>query len=788
MSNEIRISLPFKPDGKVLELGGGDIPIRHDANWVTMDMRKLPTVDIVCDLEEKWPVPDASFDGVFGKFIIEHICWRKIPHFASECFRVLEDDGWVMMVGPNTLEQCKVIVRTGRIDIEESAMIFGGQEERGWNEHKAAFSPDYAVKIFKQAGFERVEIQQWPGQIWTGDRTDMIIYAHKASRTPANNPPNVGPVSTPALPPATPKKVPLFQELDDKMTAGLPEASNQKLGVNVGSFTVMTKSTHKTRWVNIDILPLSDYAKQNGFEFIQHDVRQGIPVASNATDCIVASHFLEHITRKEGVTFLKECFRVLKPGGVLRITVPDTAKIAAEYGKSGIKQEFSFNEGVKNAADECEAFWNLLTAGHVTAYDEESMGIAMATAGFPSAAIWNMDPGDSKSPEIKADTEDMYPVLSIYVESIKPRTVSEHAIVGQSFRETIPDSAGRKLRVGLVSTGFFGLPPKGYSGLEMVVWNLACGLAELGHEVSLFAPEGSLTPPGGHLFSIGPPLQGVQVDWLGSEKNAFFNAVNQHYEGLDIVHGHNWFGFEYLLKNNPKNKVCHTHHGGLNGDWWLKSKPPYKLNFIAVSDWMTKVYASQGVTSKFVWNGIDLGQYPYQEKKGDRLLFVGRLDSFKRPHIAIEIAKKMGLGLDIVGGSFVNDIPYMNSVKEACDGNQIKLHLDASQEEKTYLYQNARAVIFPSKMGEPFGLIVPEAGSCGTAVIGSRDGAISETIEEGVTGFVCDTVEQMIEAIKKADTISPLACRQRVEKLFSRQVMAKGYEGLYRKILSGEEW
>ena len=133
-------------------------------------------------------------------------------------------------------------------------------------------------------------------------------------------------------------------------------------------------------------------------------------------------------------------------------------------------------------------------------------------------------------------------------------------------------------------------------------------------------------------------------------------------------------------------------------DWWGKSKSPFLLNLIAISNWMQQVYASQGFTSRVVYNGIPIEEYPFKAEKGDRLLFVGRLDSFKRPHIAIEVARKTGLGLDIVGGSFVGDIAYMESIKQACDGKQIKLYLDASQEEKVKLYQNAKACIFPSKM------------------------------------------------------------------------------------------
>lgn len=345
------------------------------------------------------------------------------------------------------------------------------------------------------------------------------------------------------------------------------------------------------------------------------------------------------------------------------------------------------------------------------------------------------------------------------------------------------------LRVALISTPFITVPPRNYGGLERVCYDLAYALAKAGHQVTVFAPDGS-SVEGCEMGCFGPALEKVQVNWLEAERGAFNKiATKIATDSYDIIHGHNWFGFEYELKAlKPGLKVCHTHHGGLNMDYWGSSPPPWPLNLIAISNWMQKVYTSQGFNSRPVYNGIPLEEYQFKAEKGDRLLFVGRLDSFKRPHVAIEVAKKAGLGLDIVGGSFVYDTAYMESIKRACDGEQIKLHLDAPHEEKVQLYQNAKAVIFPSKMGEPFGLIVPEANACGTAVIASRDGAIPETIEEGVTGFICASVDQMAEAVGKVDQIKPEACRQRVERLFSRQVMAKNYVEAYRSILNGDEW
>lgn len=346
-----------------------------------------------------------------------------------------------------------------------------------------------------------------------------------------------------------------------------------------------------------------------------------------------------------------------------------------------------------------------------------------------------------------------------------------------------------KLKVALLSTPFMKVPPDRYGGLERIVADLAYGLAQAGHQVTVFAPDGSKVE-GCEMVCFGPPIDKVHVDWMEAERNAV-NIVADRImnDGYSIIHGHNWMGFEYALKaQRPKLKVCHTHHGGLSMDWWGISKPPWRLNLIALSNWMQRYYQSLGFSSRIVYNGIPIEDYGFKAEKGGRLLFVGRLDSFKQPHIAIEVAKKTGLGLDIVGGSFVYDTVYMESIKQACDGKQIKLHMDASHEEKIEFYQNAKAVIFPSKMGEPYGLIVPEANACGTAVIASRDGAIPEIIEEGVTGFVCDDVDQMVEAVGKVDRIKPEACRERVEKLFSRQVMAKNYVEAYQSILGGDEW
>jgi glycosyltransferase involved in cell wall biosynthesis/predicted SAM-dependent methyltransferase len=830
----LSITVPWQTGATVLEIGGGDIPLFRP----NMDMRKLPTVDIVADLEGNWPIPDATYNGIFGKFVIEHMSWRAIPHFASECFRILKPGGAVMMVGPNTLEQCAEITRRGRITKEESAMLFGGQEERGWNEHKAAFSPAYAIEIFKAAGFTRVETEDWPIA-----KTDMIIRAWKDAGAVAPAP------SYPAG--YDMMQQDWFLKLKNSVNpqpamVTQPPTANKKAGMNIGSFTVMVNDSATTDWLNTDILDMSQYAREKGFRFQQFDATKGIPWPENTADFIVASHFLEHITRAEANSFLKECLRVLKPKGVLRIAVPDLDTLTYSYADDeddSFSGKFKDNEGVKNAEDDAEAFWNMLTNGHKTAYNDQAVIGKLDKAGFAHSKLFNE--GESYAREIIDDTVDMYPDHSCYVEGIKGalgetppffRKEKSKAAISFGFRSGLAanitsalkiltkeepaqpnlpkaepvsllstsgfdDStlsrlkqyAQKQLRIGLISTPFFGCPPKGYSGLEQIVWDLALGLIHQGHFVRLFAPEGSLVPPGGELVTTGPALMNVQVDWLKEERDDY-EIYKSRLADLDILHGHDWFGVEYLCRPSfsavygNKLKICHTHHGHLNPDWWLKTKSPLPLNFIAISQHMMNEYAAQGMPSRYVYNGIDMNRYQYQEKKGNRLLFVGRFDTFKQPHVAIELAKRTGLGLDLVGGTFVQDQNYLAQIKAAADGKQICFYPDVSQEEKVKFYQNAKAVIFPSKMGEPFGLIVPEANACGTPVIGFRDGAIPETITDGFNGFLASTIEEMQQAVLLLDKISPADCRLSVERRFTRNVMARGYEMLYREMISGVEW
>ena len=221
-----------------------------------------------------------------------------------------------------------------------------------------------------------------------------------------------------------------------------------------------------------------------------------------------------------------------------------------------------------------------------------------------------------------------------------------------------------------------------------------------------------------------------------------------------------------------------------------RSKPPgvEKLNLIAISRHMAFEYSKIFQTEvEYCYNGINLERYPFKQDKGDRLLFVGRISTAKRPDIAIEIAKRVGMKLDVVGGTFVPDKGYVEGIRRSCEQNGFGFYPDAPHEVKIELLKNARALLFPSMMGEPFGLVAVEAMACGTPVVATKDGAIPEIVEEGRVGFTCYSLDEMCEAVKKIDGIRPQDCRLHAER-FSREAMAQNYLKLYNAILDGDEW
>lgn len=175
-------ALPFKPTDKVCELGGGDNPMSPD--WLNVDVRPGPKVTLVADLNEALPVESESYDGVFSQFLLEHLRLPKLRGFLSEVHRILKPSGIVVITTANLLEQCRIIVERdekGEMSDDLIYMVFGGNPDYMENYHHCSLSPQYAIRLFREAGFGDITIYEHPTAvaIW-GKSTDMIIQARKS--------------------------------------------------------------------------------------------------------------------------------------------------------------------------------------------------------------------------------------------------------------------------------------------------------------------------------------------------------------------------------------------------------------------------------------------------------------------------------------------------------------------------------------------------------------------------------------------------------------------------------
>ena len=345
------------------------------------------------------------------------------------------------------------------------------------------------------------------------------------------------------------------------------------------------------------------------------------------------------------------------------------------------------------------------------------------------------------------------------------------------------------MKILLISSGILEVPPLGYGGLEQIVADLAIELDKIGHTVCVVCPNESTI---GNIGNIDA--------WVCGEKNrnahqwereAFEKYKNRLIE-FDIIHDHSWTKPSYLAKiDNPKLNVISTLHGMLGPGSPYGSPPPVdKPCFVGISkDHAQSIASFLGIASRFCYNGIDLDKYRFKQEKSDRYLFLARINPYKAPHVFIDLMKQANKQGDIVGDDIlVEDPNYVEKVLMMCNDlqGQIKYWGGATRDRAMEFFQNAKAYIAPllPPWREPFNLCVIESMACGTPVIGTANGALPELIEHGKSGFVCQTIFDMLQYLNKVNEIRPEECRQRAEQ-FSRKRMVDTYLELYNEVIKG---
>lgn len=348
----------------------------------------------------------------------------------------------------------------------------------------------------------------------------------------------------------------------------------------------------------------------------------------------------------------------------------------------------------------------------------------------------------------------------------------------------------RSLRIAILAPLLLRVPPKRQGGTEWIVYHQANGFVERGYDVTLLAAAGSRT--NARLIPIIPrPVSAYRIAARSMEasrrlrlemtalglaaahlKRGSFNLIFNHARGGELL---------YPLMHEldiPMVTVLHLPLFAENA----RLLATYRAPLVSISHHQRRKFPRLNYIAT-VYNGVETKKFSFNPKPRDYLLMVTTIGEHKNPLDGILAAKRARRRL-IIAGKIRDQEYFVKKIKPHLDGRKVRYLGEVNGAEKIRLYRNAAALLFPVVWEEPFGLVMIEALSCGTPVIGYRSGAVPEVTRHGVTGFVTTrTPTALAAAVQKIDRIDRAACRLEVERRFSVEKMVDGYERVIKRVV-----
>jgi glycosyltransferase involved in cell wall biosynthesis len=342
------------------------------------------------------------------------------------------------------------------------------------------------------------------------------------------------------------------------------------------------------------------------------------------------------------------------------------------------------------------------------------------------------------------------------------------------------------VRILLIMDPLIPVPPQHYGGIERVVADLANELVHRGHSVTLWAAPGSRTD--GAIEPFG--REGEWTQWSNARNTFVVSArfLRRPYS-YDLVHNFGRLAYLTTILSRDLPKV-QTYMRRVNPQNMRRaaSLGARRLQYTAVSAAIRDTGDPGGGSWSVIYNCASPEKYTCRTNVDARtapLVFLGRLERCKGAHNAIEVARRLNRQLILAGN--VSNLPeerdyFHAEIEPAIDGSLVSYVGPVDDRQKDALLGRAAALLLPIEWEEPFPVVLPESLLCGTPVIAFRRGGVPEGIDEGVTGFVCDTVEQMMTGVCRLGEIDRGVCRTTAERRFSRQAIVNDYEQLYQRL------
>ena len=341
------------------------------------------------------------------------------------------------------------------------------------------------------------------------------------------------------------------------------------------------------------------------------------------------------------------------------------------------------------------------------------------------------------------------------------------------------------LRIGIVVPPMLAVPPTGYSGTERVVACIIDELARRGHQVTLFAAGDSevaceLVPViPRSLWSIG-----YRGDVSAFLQLAAATAWREH-ERFDVIHSHlEHHGF--LFARHCPTPVVATLHGRLDVGGIPQLLEEFRdVPLVSISESQRRWRPDANWVAT-IHHGLSLESAPFSGDEGAYLAFVGRITPEKGVADAVELARRTQLPLRVVAKVYDEheQAHFAEVVQPAIDEGVVEFFGELPPLQRDPIIAGARATVMLGAWPEPFGLVAIESMATGTPVIARRAGALTETVEHGIDGYLVDDVDEAVLAVDLSRNLDRAEIRRRALERFSPARMIDQYEAVYRRLVA----
>ncbi|GAA0735971.1 glycosyltransferase family 4 protein [Sphingomonas japonica] len=333
------------------------------------------------------------------------------------------------------------------------------------------------------------------------------------------------------------------------------------------------------------------------------------------------------------------------------------------------------------------------------------------------------------------------------------------------------------MKIAMIAPIAWRTPPRHYGPWELVTSLLTEALVAKGIDVTLFATQDSITSAKLAGPVPAPYSEDPAIDAKVWEHRHLAHVFERAGE-FDLIHNQADFPAHAFAKLVATPMVTTIH--GFSSDRILPMYKPYedRIAYVAISDADRHPDLRYAAT---IHHGIPLADFAFEAAGSDDLLFFGRMHPDKGAAEAIAVARATGRDLAMYG--IVQDERYYDRAVVPHLGDRVRHPGAVGGSERIAALGQACALLHLINFDEPFGLSVIEAMACGTPVIAMLRGSMPELIDDGVTGFLVDSLDGAIAAVERVGEIDRAACRRAVAERFSVEAMADNYIALYRRML-----